>query len=297
MGMMRSALLAGSQSVWLREHATRWPFVKRAVRKFMPGEELADALGVAKVLEASGIGTVVTKLGENVIDRAEASVMTGHYLETLDRAKAQGLKTEVSVKLTQMGLDLDLEFCYENLEKVVKAAPNVVWIDMEYSHYVDSTLKLYRRALEKFENVGVCLQAYLYRTDDDLASLLPLKPAIRLVKGAYAESAEIAFPKKADVDENYFALSRKMLDAGCRTVIATHDRSLIARIEALGHAKKSYAFTMLYGIQTGEQTRLMKDGHDSRVLVAYGDYWFPWYMRRLAERPANLWFVAKNLAN
>jgi len=295
MALMRSALLAGSQSVWLREHATRWPFVKRAVRKFMPGEELTDALGVAQQLEASGIGTVFTKLGENVIDRAEASAMTDHYLEALSRAKTQGLETEVSVKLTQMGLDLDPDFCYENLEKVVKAANNVVWIDMEYSHYVDATLKLYKKALEKFGNVGVCLQAYLYRTDDDLASLLPMQPAIRLVKGAYREPAEIAFPKKADVDENYFALSKKMLDAGCRTSIATHDKNLIARIEALGHAKKSYAFTMLYGIQTGEQTRLVKDGHDARVLVAYGDYWFPWYMRRLAERPANLWFVAKNL--
>jgi len=295
MALMRSALLAGSQSVWLREHATRWPFVKRAVRKFMPGEELSDAISVAKDLEGSGIGTVFTKLGENVIDRAEANAMTDHYLEALDRSKAQGLKTEVSVKLTQMGLDLDPAFCYENLEKVIQSAPNVVWIDMEYSHYVDATLRLYKKALEKFENVGVCLQAYLYRTDDDLASLIPMEPAVRLVKGAYAESAEIAFPKKADVDENYFALSKKMLDAGCRTHIATHDKNLIARIEKLGHAKKSYAFTMLYGIQTGEQSRLVKDGHDARVLVAYGDYWFPWYMRRLAERPANLWFVAKNM--
>ncbi len=292
---MRSALLAGSQSIWLREHATRWPFVKRAVRKFMPGEELSDALSVAHGLEASGIGTVFTKLGENVKDRAEATAVTDHYVEALERAKAQGLKTEVSVKLTQMGLDLDLEFCYANLEQVVKAASNVVWVDMEYSQYVDSTLALYRRALSKFNNVGICLQAYLYRTDDDLASLLPMKPAIRLVKGAYKEPAEIAFPKKSDVDENYFALTRKMLDAGCRTAIATHDKALIARIAALGHAKKSYAFTMLYGIQTGEQMRLVRDGHDSRVLVAYGDYWFPWYMRRLAERPANVWFVAKNL--
>jgi proline dehydrogenase len=224
----------------------------------------------------------------------------------LDLIQALQLPSEISVKLTQLGLDLDSDICYANLQKLIERAcvTSTVWIDMEASHYVDATLRLYRRARTAYPNVGVCLQAYLYRTADDLAGLMPLGPAIRLVKGAYKEPASIAFPRKKDVDENFFALAKILLReqarcAGLRAAIATHDVNLIRRIQELaasiGLAKESFEFEMLYGIQRAEQFRLAREGWRSTVLIAYGSYWFPWFMRRLAERPANVGFFLRNL--
>lgn len=302
---MRSILLAGSQSTWLRKQATRRRFVRRSVERFMPGEEIEDALRAARTLENQSIGTVFTKLGENVTERAEAEQVTAHYLDAYARIRERGLSTEISVKLTQLGLDIDPEFCAAQVEALVQAAaPKILWIDMESSQYTDVTLDLYRKALRKHGNAGLCLQAYLHRTADDIQKLLPMGPAIRLVKGAYREPAEIAFPNKADVDENFFQLTRMLLadDArktGTRYVAATHDPALIRRIE--GFVKEQaiprdcFCFTMLYGIQRAEQFRLAEAGYVSKCLIAYGPYWFPWFMRRLAERPANVWFVAKNL--
>lgn len=306
MSVLRSVLLAGSQSPWLRQQAPRYWFVRRTVSRFMPGETLDDALAAACELKTRSIGTVFTHLGENIADPAEAERVTQHYIEVLNRVCALGLGTEVSVKLTQLGLDLDKELCYANLVKVIEHAGSnsVVWIDMEASSYVDVTLELYRRARLGYPNVGVCLQAYLYRTADDLAALLPLGPAIRLVKGAYKEPPDRAFPRKKDVDENFFALAQRLLSgdarrAGVRAAIATHDRKLIGRV--IGFAKSNrllrdrFEFQMLYGIQRAEQYRLAREGWRSVVLIAYGNYWFPWFMRRLAERPANVLFVARNL--
>jgi proline dehydrogenase len=210
------------------------------------------------------------------------------------------------VKLTQLGLDLSSAQCYANLKRIIQHAgpTSTVWIDMEASQYVDITLELYRRARTAFPNVGVCLQAYLYRTAQDIAALMPLGPAIRLVKGAYRESAHIAYPEKKDVDAHFFALARTLLGesarrAGVRTAIATHDRELIRRITEFtassGVAKDQYEFQMLYGIQRPELVRLKHDGYRARILIAYGAYWFPWFMRRLAERPANVWFAVRNL--
>jgi proline dehydrogenase len=303
---MRSFFLACSQSKWLREHATRYGFVRRAVSRFMPGESVSDALVAAVTLRDQSIGTVFTLLGENISDTTEADRVTDHYLEVLRRISEMGLRTEVSVKLTQLGLDLSPDLCYANVKKIIEAAgaQSVVWIDMEASNYVDATLELYRRARQAFPNVGVCLQAYLYRTADDIASLIPLGPAIRLVKGAYKELPKVAFPQKRDVDENYFALAKQMLgeDArahGMRAAFATHDCKLIQRIidfaRATNLAQDTFEFQMLYGIQREEQLRLAREGWKSIVLVAYGSYWFPWYMRRLAERPANVLFVLRNL--
>ncbi len=206
MALMRSILLAASQNVWLREHAVKYPFVRRSVSRFMPGETLQDALAAAQSLRQKGIGSVFTHLGENVADRNEARQVTEHYLQVLDRIHDSGIATEVSVKLTQLGLDLSPEFCAENLEQIVghENKESVVWVDMEASNYVDATLDIYRRALKNHPNVGICLQSYLYRTKKDLADLIPLRPSIRLVKGAYKEPAEVAFPKKVDVDENYY---------------------------------------------------------------------------------------------
>ncbi len=272
----------------------------------MPGEETADALAAARKLEEQGLGTVLTHLGENVSTAAEAESVTCHYLEAVGQARTAGLSSEFSVKLTHLGLDLSHELCQANLERITEKAGSgtMVWIDMESSVYVDATLDLYRRLRATYSNVGVCLQSYLYRTQDDLASLIPLGSAVRLVKGAYLEPPKVAFPQKRDVDENFFALARKLLgaearSAGVHAAIATHDRKLIHRVEELarsnGLTRNDFRFQMLYGIQTAEQLRLAKDGWWSEVLISYGAFWFPWYMRRLAERPANAMFVIRNL--
>jgi len=306
MAVMRSFFLFCSQNKWMREHATRYGFVRRAVSRFMPGETVSDALTSAISLQGQSIGTVFTLLGENVSDPAEAEGVTAHYVEVLRRIRETGLRTEVSVKLTQLGLDLSPELCYANVKQIIEeaGAGSVVWIDMEASNYVDATIELYRRARQAYPNVGICLQAYLYRTAKDIANLLPLGPAIRLVKGAYQEPAAVAYPRKKDVDENYFILAKQMLSddaraVGLRAAFATHDRKLIQRIideaESKKLGKESFEFQMLYGIQREEQLRLAREGWKSIVLIAYGSFWFPWYMRRLAERPANILFVLRNL--
>jgi len=303
--MLRRSLLKASQSPWLRERAPRYGFMRRTVTRFMPGEDAADALAASRRLAENGIATVLTHLGENVADRAEAEAVTLHYLDLIERIRSAALPAEVSVKLTQLGLDLDREFCYANLAKLIENTPaeKTLWIDMEQSPYVDATLELYRRARKSHRNVGVCLQAYLYRTEKDLDALIPLGASLRLVKGAYNEPAEIAFPKKNDVDENYFHLTQRLLSpearrAGVRAAIATHDRILIRRLTtwaaAQGITNAQLEFQMLYGIQRAEQLRLAQEGYRSAVLISYGSFWFPWFMRRLAERPANILFLARN---
>jgi proline dehydrogenase len=307
MGVMRSLLLAASESRWLRQKAPRLGFVKAAVRRFMPGERVEDAMAAAADLARQNTTAVLTRLGENVTDRREADAVTEHYLDVLQRIASSGLDVEISVKLTQLGLDIDVERCYANLRRLLQRAQGsggFVWIDMEQFAYVDRTLAIYRRALAEFPCTGVCLQAYLYRTPDDLTALMPLGGAVRLVKGAYLEPATVAHPKKGDVDAAYRELGTRMLTAperheDFRAVFGTHDTTLIrdlaARAAAAGVSKKRYEFALLYGIQRGEQQRLAREGDPVRVLVAYGDYWFPWYMRRLAERPANVWFVARSM--
>jgi proline dehydrogenase len=306
MALMKSALLTASRSRWLRERAPNFWFVRRTVSRFMPGETAADALTAAHQLHGHGIGSVFTYLGENITDAAEARRAADEYIEVLHQIRARGLDAQVSVKLTQLGVDISSSQCYMNLKRIIECAGenSTVWIDMESNQYVDITLELYRRARTAFPNVGVCLQAYLYRTARDIAALMPLAPAIRLVKGAYKEAADVAYPRKSDVDENYFTLARGLLGesalrAGVRTAIATHDPVLIHRIHDMtrssGLSNGQYEFQMLYGIQRPELVRLVREGYRARILIAYGAYWFPWFMRRLAERPANVWFVARNL--
>ena len=306
MALMRSLLLAASQNAWLRKNAVNFPFVRRSVSRFMPGESLEAALQAAHALEQRKIAGVFTNLGENVKDRAEALQVAEHYLEVLRRIRESGLHTEISVKLTQLGLDLSPDFCFQNLDRIISAEKQdaIVWVDMEASSYVDATLDIYKRALGKYPNAGICLQAYLYRTQKDLQALLPLRPSIRLVKGAYKEPASLAYPKKLDVDENYFALAATMMEAQAagrcpRAAFGTHDVKLIRRLAEHaarhGFPKSQFEVQMLYGIQREEQERLAREGYRSAVLVAYGTYWYPWFVRRLAERPANLWFMARNL--
>ena len=307
MSIARSVLLAMSTNAWLRERATKTAFVRRSVSTFMPGERLEDAMAAAAEQQRRGIGTILTKLGENLTRVEEAEEVTRHYSEVLDTVKAAGLRAQISVKPTQLGLDLDKELCFNNIQRLVDRAAereNFVWIDMESSPYVDPTLDLFRRTRARSSRVGVALQAYLYRTAQDVESLIPLGAAIRMVKGAYLEPPSIAYPKKADVDENFYKLSCRLLAEDARRAggllhIATHDPHLVDRLAAFIDQHQvpasAYEYAMLYGIQRQLQQRLVQAGRPLRVLIAYGEYWFPWYMRRLAERPANVWFVVKNI--
>jgi proline dehydrogenase len=306
MALMRSMLLAASQNAWLRNHAVKYPFVRRSVSRFMPGESVEEALAAAQVLREKNIGSVFTHLGENVADRQEASKVTDHYIGVIQRIHELGMNSEVSVKLTQLGLDFSADFCAGNLERILQCElpGSIVWVDMEASNYVDATLNIFKGLLRKYPNAGICLQAYLHRTERDLEELLPLRPSIRLVKGAYKEPATVAFPKKADVDKNYYALAQQMLRAhaagNCpRAAFGTHDVELIRRLGEYvadqGWSQSDLEVQMLYGIQRGEQERLAREGCRAVVLVAYGSYWYPWFVRRLAERPANLWFILRNV--
>ena len=306
MSMMRKTLLALSTNAWLRDRATKAAFVRRAVRQFMPGETVDEALVAAKEQQRGGINTILTRLGENITRIEEAEEVTQHYLDVLDKVAAAGLDAQVSVKPTQLGLDQDPAVCRRNLERILERAEarnNFVWIDMESSPYVDPTLDLYRHGRSRSARIGLAVQAYLYRTMKDIESLIPAGCAIRVVKGAYLEPPEVAFPKKSDVDENFFKLCIRLLQpdaiaTGCLLHIATHDPALVERLRAWIRANNvpgsAYEFAMLYGIQRGLQGRLASEKQRLRVLISYGEYWFPWYMRRLAERPANVWFVVKS---
>jgi proline dehydrogenase len=306
MSLSRRAIVAASQSVWLREHAMRWGFVRRASKRFLPGERAEDALAAASELAALGISAMPSRVGENITDVAEANAVAEHYVGVLAQMRAANLPASLSIKPTQLGLNLDAELCYSNLLRILDAPanPGTIWIDMESSAYTDRTLELFRRARTTHTNVGVCLQAYLHRTPDDLETLLPLGAAIRLVKGAYAESPDVAFPAKSDVDDAFFALTQRMfaadsIAAGNRPALATHNAKMIARIIEVSRvenvSQSRFEFQMLYGIQRELQKQLARDGFAVSVLISYGTYWFPWYMRRLAERPANVWFVVRNI--
>ena len=307
MGVARNVLLAMSTNAWLRDRATKTAFVRRSVSVFMPGEKLEDAMAASVGQQALGVGTIFTKLGENVTSRDEATAVAEHYLDVLEKVRASGLRAQISVKPTQLGLDLDKEFCYQNLQRLVDRAvqtDNFVWIDMESSPYVDPTIDLFRRVREQSSRIGIALQAYLHRTAKDVESLIPSGCAVRLVKGAYLEPASVAFPKKSDVDENFYKIACRLLaddaqKSGCLLHIATHDPRLVDRMKTFTWQfkvpKTAYEYAMLYGIQRGLQQKLAQQGEPLRVLIAYGEYWFPWYMRRLAERPANVWFVVKNI--
>jgi len=307
MSLMRSVLLAGSRSVWLREKAVKLRFVRRAVSRFMPGETLDDALNAARALREKRLGTVLSCLGENISDASEAESVARHYLDGMETVKRSGLDAEFSVKLTQLGLDLGAELALGHVDRLAARAGDHgrrLWIDIEDSRYTRATIDLYRRLRMTRANAGLCLQSYLRRTSADLESLIPLGAAIRLVKGAYKEPPDVAFPRKIDVDESYLSLSKRLLSAeargrGAYAAFGTHDRDLIRRIEAhaaqTGVPKSAFEFELLYGIQPTEQIRLAESDNRVRVLISYGSFWFPWYMRRLAERPANVLFVARNM--
>ena len=299
-------LLWCAQNAWLAAHVPRWGFARRAVSRFLPGEDLDAALKAAIAFKAQGIGSLFTRLGENVKDLAEATAVVEHYESVLAKMATSGLQAEISVKPTQVGLDIDAETAYANLERLARAAAKArsfLWIDMEGSAYSQPTLDLYVRLRAHHPQTGICLQAYLYRTVEDIVHLMHLKPAIRLVKGAYAEPPDRAYTAKKNVDANYLALCALMLpevkSGRLRLVLGTHDLDLIERAgrigRALGLERAKIEVNMLYGIRTDQQVRLAKDGYVVKLLIAYGDAWYAWYLRRLAERPANVLFVARQL--
>jgi proline dehydrogenase len=306
MGLARALLLKGSESEWLAEQASQRRFVQRATRRFMPGESMDDALDAARDLSERGMASILTLLGENVEDEAAAESVASAYEELLSRRPDTGLDLDISVKPTHLGLEVGLEVAARNLQRLARAASErdaLVVIDMESSAFLPPTLELYRALRAKHENAGVCLQAYLYRTPSDLEILLPLKPMIRLVKGAYKEPSEIAYPRKRDVDTAFGRLAGQLLEAAregqAQVAFGTHDEKLIHEINrmaaGMGCPRDGYEIQMLYGIRRDLQARLVEDGYRVRVLVSYGTHWFPWYMRRLAERPANVGFVLRSL--
>ena len=306
MGLARALLLKGSESRWLADQLSRRRFVRRATTRFMPGESMDNALEAARSLGGRGITSILTLLGENVDDAEAARTVTSEFATLLDRSAKSNLDVDISVKPTHLGLDLGFDVAVDNLGALAVAAARhgrLVAVDMESTRYCDPTLDLYRVLRAEHENVGICLQSYLYRTDVDLEELIALSPMIRLVKGAYKEPADLAYPKKADVDDSFLSLSEVMLEAArdgtARVAFGTHDAAMIAEINRraadMKCPRESYEFQMLYGIERDLQARLADSGYRMRVLISYGAYWFPWYMRRLAERPANVGFVLRSM--
>jgi len=305
-GLLRKVLLWAALNPSLAERLPNLPFMRKAVGRFMPGEEIADALGAAVDLQVLGIGTIYTKLGEAITDPAGAQAVSTHYLRLLEQLKAAEIDGELSVKPTQLGLDIDEDLCFGHLRHLAAAAEaqgSYLWIDMEDSSYVDRTLDLYQRLRASHGNTGICLQAYLRRTARDIERLLPLGPAIRLVKGAYDEPKDVAFKSKKEVDANYLGLAVTMLresrTRSMRVGLGTHDVDLIEQIAvhaaAAGVSKDAFEVQMLYGIRAKEQRRLARSGYKVQTLIAYGDAWYRWYMRRLAERPANVVFAMRQM--
>ena len=302
---LRKLFLALSRNAFLRRRLPQLPFMRRAVRRFMPGETAEDALAAALVLQRDGIASEYTRLGENITEMVEADAVAAHYVDLYGRIREAGLDGEISVKLTQLGLDIDeaatLAHCLR-LAARARETGSGFWIDMEDSSYVDRTLGIYERVLAEHPGTGLCLQAYLHRTAADVERLLPQRPRIRLVKGAYDEPASIAFRAKRDVDANFLALAVTIARAtptGVGLGLGTHDVRLIEQIAqhatAAGIARDAFEVQMLFGIRAAEQRRLVTEGYRVRTLIAYGDAWYPWYMRRLAERPANVLFALRAL--
>jgi proline dehydrogenase len=304
---MRKLLLWMARNPWLKERLPKLWFAKRAIRRFMPGEDAESALDAGVMFRADGISSMFTRLGENITRLEEGDETAEHYLGLMGDIQARDLDGEVSVKLTQLGFDLDVERTMAHTARLAERAAETgktLWIDMEGSGYTEGTIAFYERLKQDHANTGLCLQAYLRRTAADIQRLLPLDPQIRLVKGAYAEPATIAYQTRHDVDANYVALAVSLLEGAragrkVRLGLGTHDVRLIEQIaehaSAMGLPKTSVEVEMLYGIRMDQQRRLAKDGYLVRDLIAYGHAWYPWYMRRLAERPANVMFALRQM--
>ena len=300
MDPLRGSLLWASGNATLREHLPRYRAVRRTVARFMPGETAEDGLNAAQGLATEGIAATFTLLGENVDDLPQATAAVDEYLRLLDRIDELGLDAEVSVKLTQLGFDLEPDATMVHMQRLADRSAEMgrtVWIDMESSAYVDGTIDLYTSLLARSPNSGLCMQAYLRRTWDDVQKLAPMAPSIRLVKGAYREPKDVAFQGRRVIDESYFRLASHLATSARRLALGTHDTDLVARIEAVvPGGREAFEVAMLYGVRSDEQRRLAREGSTVRTLIAYGPYWYPWFMRRIAEKPvANTLLALRNV--
>ncbi|MDP9146932.1 MAG: proline dehydrogenase family protein [Acidobacteriota bacterium] len=299
--MLRAVLLKLSENKTTARWVTSNSQTRRMARRFVAGETLDEAIAAARDCNNNGMLASLDYLGENVSSAQDAQRARDAYVEIFDRIAAETLHANVSCKLTQLGLDLGVEFCEGLLSSLVDHAAsneNFLRVDMEGSLYTQRTIEVVKRVRARTSSVGVVVQSYLYRTAGDVTDLLAYGCRMRLCKGAYKESADVAYPKKRDVDANFVHLMQAMLSSGVYHGIATHDPAMIAatiRFAAANNiSKDKFEFQMLYGVRTDLQRRLVKDEYNLRIYIPYGRDWFPYFMRRLAERPANLAFFARN---
>ena len=298
--MLRAAILAAADNAFVQRVVGRYGFSLGA-RRFVAGESAEDFLAVARSLNAQGFAVACGILGERIGGSVEAVEATNAYCTLLHTFAQQRIDANVAFKLTHVGLDIDRELAFENARRIAQAAHdtgNTMRLDMEQSCYVDQTLEIYRRLRVEYSCVGFVLQSYLFRSMRDLLSLMPFQPNVRIVKGAYLEPPAIAFRKKVDVDANYLHLVRTALQGEGYTAVATHDRRILRQVKRLLNERDMpkhgrMEFQMLYGISTALAHELLHEGYRVRIAVPFGNYWFPYLMRRLAERPANLTFFLK----
>jgi proline dehydrogenase len=299
---VRSFFLFLSRLKWLRRWMETSSLARRLSTRFVAGETLEDALAVARKLNAEGVSVTLDHLGESVSTLEEAAEARDVYLRTLNALHGNGIEGNVSLKLTQFGLDLCAEQCLANVEILVRVAAEIgsfVRVDMESSDYTDRTLDLVHTLHARHGAVGVVIQSYLYRSQADVERLCGAKIRVRLCKGAYLEPAAVAFPRKSDVDRSYLELTRYLLQHGVYPALATHDDAVIRQVCRFVADRQipldSFEFQMLYGIRRDVQRRLVAGGYRVRLYVPFGKAWYPYYMRRLAERPANVFFMLRNL--
>ncbi len=307
MPILRDVFLALSTNTLVRNFVVGFPLSRRVSRRFVAGETLEEAIDVVKKLNAQNIQVTFDQLGESVTNETEARAAKDGYLRALDAIAATQTPTQVSLKLSQMGLDLSADVCLDNVRQIVGKAKQIgtmVTIDMEDSKYTQATLNIFKTLREEFDNVGIVIQAYLYRSEEDVKALIGIDATVRLCKGAYKEPAEVAFPQKKDVDANYIKLAQMFLQpngasGGAYLQLASHDEKIIRWARQYTAERKidrtRFEFQMLYGIRNDLQRQLAADGYTMRVYVPYGTHWYPYFMRRLAERPANVVFLVSNL--
>lgn len=302
--MLRHLLLYLSTAGWASSMVTHIGLTRRVALRFVAGETIQDALNTTQMLNARGLAVSVDYLGESVRNASDTRQVAKTYQHLLEAIHTQNLQAGISLKLTHLGLDIGEDLCQSNLQQILTTAETYnipVTIDMEGSAYTETTLRIYRtmRYAHDFKNVGTVIQAYLYRSVEDMRQLAAMQAHIRLCKGAYFEPPEIAFPDKADVDANFIQLADIFLQSGAYLCIATHDENMIqAAIESIERHNTpadQYEFQMLYGIRSARQSELVQQGYKTRIYVPFGEAWYPYLMRRLAERPANLWFFARGL--
>ncbi|MGB2804148.1 MAG: proline dehydrogenase family protein [Candidatus Zixiibacteriota bacterium] len=299
--MLKAILLYLSRQKAIQSFMTKFGVTRRVVDRFVSGEELEDGLNAVKKLNSEGAIATLDHLGEEVSEAGEAIAATEVYLDALDRINERGVDTNVSAKPTQLGLKVDKGLCEENFTKMIERAAkynNFVRMDMEGSDCTEDTLEVFYRLRKKYDNVGIVIQSLLHRSEEDVDEILKLDGRIRLCKGAYKEPKEIAFPKRPEVDENFVKLMEKMLKSGIYHGMATHDERLIEKTKQFAQKnnipKDNFEFQLLYGIRTELARQLIRDGYKVRIYIPFGQQWYPYFMRRLAERPANLFFFIKN---